>query len=180
MSIKSKIYEEYLVASARLGDRSAFEALVRYRGPRLFAHAWRLLGNRDEALDVVQEAWVEITRGLKGLRHDGAFPAWAYRIVSRLCARTIDRNVRDREIASQVPDPVVDDQGAQSADARSVRAAIALLPPDQAATIRLFYLEEFSVQEVATAMDVPVGTVKTRLMHARNALRKTLKGNENV
>ena len=59
-----------------------------------------------------------------------------------------------------------------------MRAAIAALPPAQAATVALFYLEDLSVAEVATALDVPVGTVKTRLMHARTKLRALL-GDDN-
>ena len=64
--------------------------------------------------------------------------------------------------------------------ARDVRAAINRLSPTHAATIRLFYLEEYSLREVAAAMDVPQGTVKSRLSQARNLLKNHLKGHENA
>ena len=63
-------------------------------------------------------------------------------------------------------------------DRRAIDRAIAALPPDQQAAVALFYLEEMSVAEVAVALDVPAGTVKTRLMHARRSLRETLQGEE--
>lgn len=70
----------------------------------------------------------------------------------------------------------VEGDGPDAVDRARLRAAIASLPPDQAATIALFYLEEMSVAEVVIATDVPIGTVKTRLMHARAKLRAILEG----
>lgn len=173
---KSKAYESYLVGMARLGDRSAFAKLVAFRGPRLFAHAFRLLGDREEARDAVQEAWVEITKGVSKLRDDHAFPTWAYRIVSRRCARQIERNILARKIAKAEVVPETE----PFLEARAVHTAINQLSPAQAATIRLFYIEEFSLRDVAIAMDVPEGTVKSRLANARNHLKTTLKGHENA
>ncbi|MEM6622696.1 MAG: sigma-70 family RNA polymerase sigma factor [Pseudomonadota bacterium] len=175
----ARIYEEYLVAGARLGDRYAIDRLVVHRGPKLFAHAMRLLGDRAEAEDVVQDAWIEILRGLADLRDERAFPAWAYRIVSRRAAKTIGGKIRQRTVAKDLgvgAETEAPEAGPAAADARAIRGAIATLPPDQAATIALFYLEEMTVTEVAAALDVPPGTVKTRLMHARTRLHEALKG----
>ncbi|MBL4807330.1 MAG: RNA polymerase sigma factor [Rhodobacteraceae bacterium] len=182
MRSKDKIYEEFLAASARLGDRKSLESLIKYRGPRLFAHAYRLLGNREEAADVVQDAWVEITRGLPNLREPRAFSAWAYRIVSRRCAKMIAQNIKHRRISETVDISTVPEGNPveQASDTQAVRAAINQLTLDQAATIRLFYLEDFSVAEAALALDIPVGTVKTRLMHARKILKTYLKGDYDV
>ena len=85
--------------------------------------------------------------------------------------------LRDREIGATlvtIGDEAVPEGGPAAADAKAVRRAIAALPPDQAATIALFYLEEMSVAEVALALDVPAGTVKTRLMRARQQLQEAL------
>ncbi len=168
---KHKAYIGYLAGLARLGDQLAFEKLVKHFGPRLFSHAYRLLGHREEARDVVQEAWIEIARALPKLQDDHAFMAWAYRITSRRAARQIDRNVKARRLGEALPKPE-----AAFEDAGSVRAAIEHLSPAQAATIRLFYLEEMSLREVALAMDVPEGTVKSRLSKARNQLKPYLEG----
>ncbi len=179
---RARALDAYLVAAAQAGDRRALSRLVDHRGARLMAHATRLLGDREVARDVVQEAWVEILGALPRLRDHHAFLPFALRIVSRRVAREIRRRQRGRALASAVADEVktsVEGGGPAASDAARVRAAIRSLPAEQAATIALFYLEDMNVAEVATALDVPVGTVKTRLMHARRKLRDLLKGDTN-
>ena len=181
VAARERVFDAYLVAAARTGDRQALARLAQLRGQRLLAHAARLLGDREAALDVVQEAWIEIIRGLPRLRDETAFLPWALRIVSRRVAREIARRQRGRRLAQAVgaeADPEVPEAGPGEVDAAKVRAAIAALPGPQAATVALFYLEDLSVAEVATALDVPVGTVKTRLMHARARLRALLEGQD--
>lgn len=177
---KERILDAYLVASARLGDRAAFATLVRHYNGKLIAHAWRLLGDHEGAKDAVQESWAEILRGLARLRDDRAFPAWAYRIVSRRCGRQIGRIQSERRLAEEIAAAPVEDEpaGSLALDVAAVRAAIRSLPSGQQAAIALFYLEEMSVAEVAVALDVPAGTVKTRLMHARHSLRAVLEGDD--
>lgn len=177
---RERIIDEYLVAAARTGEARAFELLVERWHPRLIAHASRLTGHREGAQDTVQDAWVDIAKGLRNLRDDRAFPAWAYRITSRRCAAAIHALQRDRAVAEGLrAEPLADDpetpmEGADAAE--RLRAAIRTLAPAQRATIALFHFEELSVAEVAVALDVPTGTVKTRLMHARRRLRAVLEG----
>lgn len=173
-----RAYEELLVAEARLKDPAAIAALVRLRGPRLLVHATRLLGDRDLAQDAVQDAWVEILRGLPGLRSTAAFPAWATRIVTRRCARIIKTLQKGRAIEAGLA-PLQDATVAPSdlqPDQDSLRWALDQLPPDQSATIALFYLEDMRLAEVAIALDIPEGTVKSRLSNARARLKDLLKG----
>lgn len=182
-SDKERAYDSYLAASARIGDRQALSSLADRWHPRLMAHAYRLTGEADLAADAVQEAWIEILRGIGGLDDAAAFPAWAFRIVSRRCARIIrgrQRLRRTRTALAQepAPDSVTPDRNLTRSDLSVVRTALEDLPRDQRATISLFYLEGMSVAEVAVALDVPPGTVKTRLMHARNKLRAQLGGND--
>lgn len=178
---RTRAYDAWLVSRARMGEARAIHELVERRGDRLMAHAVRLLGEREAARDMVQEAWVEILRALPSLRDDHAFLPFALRIVSRRVAREIKRRQKGRALAvsyeaeAERVTPATEGQGS---DAARVRAAIACLPPGQAAAIALFYLEDLSVAEVATALDVPVGTVKTRLMHARRRLRTLLEGDQ--
>ncbi len=177
---KERALDAWLVASARLGDRAALAQLTRRWNGRLLAHAWRLLRDPEGARDAVQEAWAEMLRGLGRLRDGEAFAAWAYRIVSRRCARRIRRAQADRQLAEAVAlQPAqADPSGPEPLDRQAIDRAIAALPPEQQAAVALFYLEEMSVAEVAVALDVPAGTVKTRLMHARRRLRETLQGDE--
>lgn len=148
--------------------------------PKLVAHARRLTGDSDAARDATQEAWVEIARGLARLGDERAFPAWAYRITSRRCAKAVGRLVRDRQLKGSWAAEAAhgEDIAGDRGDKERLRLAIAALPSDQKSAIALFYLEEMSVAEVAVALGVPAGTVKTRLMHARHKLREALEGDE--
>ncbi len=177
-----RLLDEYLVLEARAGDRRAFRELYHRWQRKLLAHAWRLTGSDDVARDAVQAAWLEIARGLGRLEDERAFPAWAYRIVSRRCARAIDASRRHRQVheaisAEPEPDPIVNDLEAQD-EARRLHLAIRRLPPDQRAAVALFYFEGLGVAESAVALDAPAGTIKTRLMHARRNLRAFLQGDD--
>jgi RNA polymerase sigma-70 factor (ECF subfamily) len=175
---RERLLDAYLVASARLGDRRSFALLAQRWNGKLIAHAWRLLRDQDLAKDAVQDGWAEIVRSLPQLREDRAFPAWAYRIVSRVCARQIGRSQSERRLAAEIE--AVPEVAPEEADLDigTLQRAIRLLPPEQQAAIALFYLEEMSVAEVAVALNVPAGTVKTRLMHARRKMRSAFEGDE--
>ena len=186
---KERIFDAYLVASARLGDREALGTLVERWNGKLLAHAWRLLRDREGAQDAVQDGWAEMLRGLSRLRDDSAFPAWAYRIVSRRCARQIGRLRADRRLIEEVESESLGEPASASAamdaepaaaamDAEALQRAIGGLSAAQQVALALFYGEDMSVAEVAVALDVPAGTVKTRLMHARHKLRGVLQGDE--
>jgi len=179
---REQLLDEYLVASARIGDRKAFDLLARRWGRKLLAHAWRLTGDVDLAREAAQDGWIEIMRGLGRLRDERAFPAWAFQIVTRRCARQIGRVRRDRALTAAVAiEPVVCDGSPDEVDpgaSARLRSALATLPEAQRAAVGLFYLEDMGVAEVAIALNVPAGTVKTRLMHARRALRAVLEGDE--
>lgn len=181
---KERAYEAYLVASARVGDGTALEELIARWHPRLVAQAWRLTGDPELARDMAQEAWLEILRGLARLDDADAFPAWAMRILSRRCAKAIGRLKRRRDsdmaFAQEPASHVVDGEaeGELKAAQQTLEAAIAALPSGQHAALGLFYREEMSVAEIAIALDIPVGTVKTRLMHARRKLREMMKGDD--
>lgn len=170
--------DAYLAASARAGDNRALSALVVRWHKRLTAHAARLCGEAEAARDIAQEAWGEIIKSLKQLDDANAFPAFAYRIVTRRTARHIKRKMRDRALAATLsaepePEPATQPTTSQG-DVERLRAAIRQLPAAQRAAIALFYFDEMGVAEIAIALDVPEGTVKTRLMHARQKLRDTL------
>lgn len=177
-----RLLDEYLVVAARGGDKRAFADLYRLWQRRLLAHAWRLTGDDDEAREAVQAAWLEIARGLSRLEDERAFPAWAYRIVSRRCARDISDKRRRRTLAEAVTaEPEIAAVAAEDGltaeqDARRLHQAIQRLSPDQRAAIALFHFEGLGVAEIAVALDVPAGTIKTRLMHARRTLRALLEG----
>jgi RNA polymerase sigma factor (sigma-70 family) len=177
-----RVLDEYLVAAAKCGDKAAFNALVQRWHSKLIAHAWRLAGDRESARDAVQDGWLDIAKGLRGLQDPRAFPAWAYRIISRKCARAIVAKRHTRALTTALEmDATADLQEDQelshaSGDVARLREAIRALPGEQRAAIALYYFEDLSVAEIAVALDAPAGTIKTRLMHARRKLRATMEG----
>lgn len=156
--------------------------MARYQ-KKFLRHAYRLLGDAEQARDVVQDGWVEIVRGLPGLKDDGAFQAWAFRIITRRSAKYIaglqrTRTILETATAQPLSACKAEDENALAVDGKTVREALAQLPPTHRAAVALFYLEEMSVAEVAVALEIPVGTVKSRLMHARQKLRTVLEGED--
>lgn len=168
----------YLAASARTGDRRALGALASRWTPRLSAFAWRLMGDADGVEEAVQDAWVEILKDLPRLRDPDAFPAFAFRIVQRRCARLIRQRQSGRRVkadAQAEPPPETRDPD-RAVDAGRIREAMRDLPTDQHAALWLYHIQGLNVAEIAAALDVPTGTIKTRLMHARRKIAARLQG----
>ncbi|MFN3960674.1 MAG: RNA polymerase sigma factor [Parvularculaceae bacterium] len=170
---EDRLIDDYLAAAARAGDRTAFNALAQRWQARIVRHAWRLTGDAEAARDIAQDAWGAITRGLARLDDTTAFPAFAFRIVTRRAADHIRTRRRQRALdAALVAEPTeVAELSDAAASAGALQKAMAALPPDQRAAIALFYLEDLSVAEIAAALCIPAGTVKTRLMAARDKLK---------
>lgn len=179
MSDQAKALDALHVAAALAGEGEGWAMLVRRRGPRLYSHARRLSDSHEAAQDIVQDGWIEILRGLPGLREPGAFLPWALRIVTRRAAAEVRGQIVRRRLSRELAaEPEPEPTSTASGDEAALARAIASLPRDQAATLALFYLEDMRVAEVAIALDVPPGTVKTRLMHARQKLRAILEGED--
>ena len=168
-----------LVASTLRGDRQAFgELVVRYQ--RLVASvAWRYGVGRTEIEDVVSEVFVKAYQNLHRFRPEHAFSTWLYRLAVN---QVIDRMRRARkeqartEMPADLPDPRPSAgenliSGERSA---AVRAALAELRPHYRDVLFLTYVEGLKVDEVARTLALPQGTVKTRLMRGREAMRRAL------
>lgn len=171
-----QVLDEILVLLAQDGDRGALERLAARWRPRHYAHARRVLGKEDGAADAVQEAWLGILKGLRRLRDPARFAAWSYAIVTRRCQDTLRRRRRspEGEVTTDLPDPGTADPGTS----HDLRVALANLPNQQRAVIGLYYLEGFSVAEISEALGIAEGTVKSRLYHARLALRRQFSGDK--
>lgn len=170
--------DAWLVVAAQAGDRHALDRLVARWHRRLVAHGWRLTGDRAMAEEAVQAAWIDIVRGLNGLRDERAFPAWAYRIVTRKTAAAIGERVAGRTLAAALEDdlPPAPPGPEDAADGTTLRREVAALPPGHRSAVALHYFEGLSIAETAVALGIPAGTVKTRLMHARARLKTRLEG----
>jgi RNA polymerase sigma-70 factor (ECF subfamily) len=171
--------DEYLVSLSQAGSADALDGLVRRWTPRLLRYASRMLGGSvEEARDVVQEAWIAAVRGLRGLRDPAQFPAWIYGIATRKCADAIRAKTRRRRVGA----PAAGNGAGRAAPSLTLdqeidlATAIRRLPPVHRAAVHLFYREDLSVEEIAVVLGIPAGTVKSRLHHAREALKQQLTG----
>ncbi len=170
--------DEYLVSLSQAGSSEALDGLARRWTPRLLRYAARVLGGSDSAeaaRDVVQETWIGAIRGLRGLRDPAQFPAWIYGIATRKCADAIRANIRRRRLDAQAtPESSRPVENLTSEQQIDLTTAIRGLPPIHRAVVHLFYREEMSVEEIASVLGIPAGTIKSRLHHAREALKRQM------
>ena len=174
-----RVFDEYLVVLSQSGSSEALDGLARRWTPRLLRYVARLLGGSSDdaetARDVVQEVWIGVIRGLRGLRDPAQFPAWIYGITTRKCADLIRTNMRRRRLdADRAAVGSRDEVRVTPEYQIDLAAAIRGLPPTHRAAVHLFYREEMSVEEIASILEIPAGTVKSRLYTARETLREQL------
>lgn len=172
------VLDEYLVLQSRAGSRPAQRQLIERWSPRLLRHAGRLLNSAEAARDIVQETWLSAAPALGRLDDPARFPAWLYAIATRKCVDHVRRLARAHRLDARLAaEPPPTGQTAAGRDlALDFTAALRRLPADQRLVASLFYGEDLSLEEVAAAAGVPVGTVKSRLHHARQALKPLLQG----
>jgi RNA polymerase sigma-70 factor, ECF subfamily len=164
-----------LVLAAQEGDREAFSLLASGSVDRLYAIARVVLRDADRAEDAVQEALVRCWRDLPSLRDPAAFDAWLRRILMHTITNEFRRG-RRHEAHVRVIDqePAVPDGTALTADRDAIERGFRRLSVEHRAVLVLRHLQGLSVPEVADALGVPVGTAKSRLHYATEALRAVL------
>ena len=163
-----------LVIQAQDGDRTAFGRLAATVGDRLYAVAYRMLRDGDLAQDAAQEAIVLIWRDLRALRDPERFETWAYRILVRTCYREIRRRralVHEQRVRFDVS---VGDHSTAIANRDELERAYRRMTTDQRAVVTLQYYLGMTHPQIAEVLDIPVGTVGSRLHAAKRALRAAL------
>ena len=181
--------DEELVARARDGDRSAFARLVDRHSISVFNLTLRIVGNREDAEEAAQDAFVRAYRNLGRFRGDARFSTWLYRIAVNVSLSSARRSRRDLSTTSlsgsedeeeglplQLPDPSANpaERFEQGEFREQVRNMVAALPPIYSAVISMYHIQSLSYDEIAEALELPIGTVKARLFRARAALRKLI------
>jgi RNA polymerase sigma-70 factor (ECF subfamily) len=182
-----------LVQRAQKGEAGAFDALVRRYQHKVVKLVMRYVRNQTEAEDIAQEAFIKAYRALPRFRGDSAFYTWLYRIAintakNALAARArnpvqfdLDRGGGDDgdapfDLQDRMTDTATPEALALTEEIRAtVTAAIEQLPEDLRTAIMLRELEGLSYEEIATAMDCPVGTVRSRIFRAREAVDARLR-----
>ncbi|SDE25117.1 RNA polymerase, sigma subunit, ECF family [Salipiger thiooxidans] len=172
--------DETLLAAYAAGDPAAARALTMRLGPRAFGHAMRMLNDRAEAEDIVQEALLRLWRAAPGWREGEAkVSTWVYRVVSNLCIDRIRRRRGghvDIDAVAEPPDPSPSaEQGLQdTARGQALQAALDTLPDRQKQAVVLRHLEGLSNPEIAGIMDIGVRAVESLSARGRKALQGLL------
>ena len=167
-----------LIERARQGDREAFGVLVGGRLARLDTAARLILREPDLARDAVQDATLRAWTNLRGLRDPGRFDAWLHRLTVNACldiARKKRRRMLEVELTPlhDAPDP---DPASRVADALYVERMLEAVDPAQRAVVVLHYYLDLTLPETAAALGIPVGTAKSRLNRALDAMRIRVAG----
>ena len=172
----SRTADELLVVRCQLGEPEAFDALIaRWHRP-LWQYIRRMTGRDEEARDLLQEVWVRVIRGIARLRDGSRVRAWLFGIARR----TLMDRLRREYAAIPIGDVDVSELAADvepidnESDLASLDAALETLPTVEREVLTLFYLRDLSLTELAETLDVPVGTVKSRLFRARKLLRAAM------
>ncbi len=172
--------EAALVLRAQEGDSEAFRTLVESYDRRLLYYIRRVLGEAEEACDVLQEVWLCAHRNLRKLQSPRAFRVWLYRIAHDQTISALRRSHREMPLeelpVDKVPDITAPDSKFDSADV--IHAALRALSLDHRRVLTLHFLEDMSVEEVAEILATNTGTVKSRLHYAKAAMRRWLEERE--
>jgi len=168
------------------GDEAAFEALVRRHQRRVFGLVLRMIGDRQEAEEVAQEAFLSLYRHGHRFRREARFSTFVYRVAANAALnrrRSLGRKRAREEALARRQDAGFDlpssprnpEDAASSTEVKErVEQALLELPPDLRAAVVLYDIEGQSYGDIAKALRIPEGTVKSRIHRARNALRKLL------
>jgi len=170
-----------LVVRYQRGDRDAFEGIVRLWEQSLFYYLRRLASTEADAWELLQETWLKLFRSLGKLRDPQALPAFLYTMARNTAlTRLRKRDLQETEsYANEVHDESSGSDISTFDNAEQVHHALDQLPLLQREALTLYFLEDLSLDEMAATLDVPVGTVKSRLHYAKLAMHKILtQGNQ--
>lgn len=180
--------EQELIQAARSGDQRAFAALVEANQGMVYSLAYRMTGNSEDAADLTQEAFLNAWRGLARFQGQASFSTWLYRLTSNACIDFLRREKRRSALSLTLEPDEEESRQAEVSDERwspealldrqeslqAVRRALGQLSDEHREVLLLRELEGLSYREIAQALGLEEGTVKSRIARARLALRDFL------
>jgi RNA polymerase sigma-70 factor (ECF subfamily) len=187
--------EKQLVEKSQAGDIQAFEELVRQYQNKIYALAYRYMGNQEDAYDISQEVFLKAYRSLHSFDGASGFGTWLYRVATNVCldelrrrknkivplsldeaVATRDGDEEEREIADKAPPP--DILYEKEEFSLYIQKLLEEMKPDQKNVIILRDIMDLSYEEITEVLNCSMGTVKSRLSRARNILKEKLLGRE--
>ena len=167
-----------LIGRVAAGDAGAFDELMRRHEDLVFAVCMRIMGSRDAAFDAAQETFLTVFRKADRYRAEAAFTTWLYRVATNTCFDLLRKAKRRRaEPLPEHHDPVdihtIDDFN--SVDLRpAIEEALMTIPPDYRAAVVLSDIHGLAIEEIAEVLEIPAGTVKSRVFRGRRRLAQVL------
>jgi RNA polymerase sigma factor (sigma-70 family) len=182
----ARIRSQLLLLQYRRGNDEALTELVGMWEKPLFYYIRRLVATEEDAWDALQETWIRVVRGIGRLQNPESLPSWLYRIARNATSNFIRDSFRKNPLPDVELDPETiggtEDHDYSAEDAEAIHRGLQRLPVAQREVLTLFFLEEFSLEEISSITGIPKGTVKSRLHYAKKALRNLMtkeeRGNE--
>ncbi len=163
--------DQELIELVNEGAPDAFEVLYRRYRDWVYHLAWRFTGNQQDALDVLQETFTYLLGKFPGFELTASMTTFLYPVVKHLSLTLRSKNRRftsDEEILSEITAPVSKDTQSSRSE---LAAVLTVLPDEQREVLLMRFVDDMTLQEIATALNIPIGTVKSRLHHALQKLR---------
>ena len=170
---REQILTEWLVLNSQSGNADALEELLKLWYPKLLGYARRHTGSTALADDVVQETLLTVARRVRTLRDPAAFPRWLYQILNRRGADALRRLQRERRF-SRLEDTAEPSVRENNDTGIALHQAFATLSSDAYQIVHMRFLVGLSLREIASVLEIPVGTVKSRLHNARATIKQLL------
>jgi len=181
-----QINQAELIRRCQEGDTASFDPLVQEHYTLAYNTAYRMMSDHERAADATQLAFVRAFKSLRNFRGDAAFSTWLYRIVVNVCLDQMrqqpqgavgltfvgDEHEEERPLPDTTDDPAATAE--QHQRQQLVHSALGQLPAEHRAVLVFYDLNGFSYEEIASILQVPLGTVKSRLNRARHALKEVL------
>lgn len=174
---QANIYHELLILQAQAGRREAFESLVNVWERPFFSYARAYTGSEAAAWDIVQETWMVIVRKLNSLSHPAKFKCWAFQILNHKCADHFREISKDKHLNKEIAE-----RNGRNSDTVNDHAflytAIEKLTSEQKTLLLLRFNQGMSILEISKTLDIPEGTVKSRLHRTLNELKHLYQGDD--
>jgi RNA polymerase sigma-70 factor, ECF subfamily len=174
----NRVQYEWLALRCQSGEQDAFEDLIAVMERPLLYYAMSLTGSQDSALDVLQEVWLKVFRSIRKLRDPGSLRPWMYSVTHGIAIDRIRRNYAREKAEETQREDFEESQEPSFAeeDAEAVYQALSQLGIKHREVLVLHFLEDLSILEIANVVGCSEGTVKSRIHHAKHAMKRILKG----
>jgi len=174
-----KAKEDLFVIAAQKGNEQAFTFLCKYYYSALYRFAYKLCGDSQLAQDALQNAWLKLSKNLRTLEDPRAFKSWIFKAVRWSVYDLLRKSIREEKVFEQdiSVDEMASPEAPENIQSDHLKEMIALLPEIDKQAIYLFYLEDMKISEISDVLQIPTGTIKSRLNRARKTLQEQVTSN---